>query len=382
MLVQFSFSNFRSFASQATFSMEAANIVSKHREIDKANTFTKSNIRLLKSAAVYGANASGKSNFIKAFSFFRRFVLNSSKESQIDEPIDVENFRLSTTTESQPSSFEVIFFCDSTRYRYGFEVGKDAVYAEWLYHVPQARETKLFSRERNKFEVSGVFKEGKGLQNKTRKNALFLSVVAQFNGTISQKVLRWFRSVEVISGLHDISYRDYTIDLLEEDVGRRATSSFIEKMDLGFSEFEISERDVDSLLKGMPVQLKEFFEENVKSMKGVTTVHKKFNSEGEGIEDVRFDLNNHESEGTKKVFMLSGPLLNVLSQGKTLFVDELDARMHPLITSMIIRFFNSEETNPYNAQLIFITHDTNLLSNKLLRRDQIWFVEKDRWGRV
>ena len=337
-------------------------------------------MKLLKSAAVYGANASGKSNFIQAFSFLQRFVLNSSRESQVDEPIDVENFRLSTRTENEPSFFEVVFFQNNTRYRYGFEVDRARVHAEWLYHVPRVKETKLFIRKGDEFEISGIFREGKGLQDKTRKNALYLSVVAQFNGSISQNVLRWFQNVAVISGLHDFAYRRYTMNLLEEEDSRRAVFAFIEKMDLGFSDFEVNERDMSPFLINMPKQLKELLEENAQAEKAVTTIHKKFNTDGINTMNVKFDLESHESEGTKKVLMLSGPLLDVLIQGRILFIDELDARIHPLITSTIVQAFNSAKTNLKNAQLVFVTHDTNLLSNKRLRRDQIWFVEKDRWG--
>ena len=144
MLIEFSVGNYKSFKDTVTFSMVAANLTSKSKTLDANNIFHyKKTISLLKTAAIYGANASGKSNFVKAFSFMRNFVINSSKESQATEEINVENFQLSTTTEKQPSFFEIIFEIKGIRYRYGFEIDRERIHSEWLYRAKE-RETNLF----------------------------------------------------------------------------------------------------------------------------------------------------------------------------------------------------------------------------------------------
>ncbi|MGB0383966.1 MAG: AAA family ATPase [Ardenticatenaceae bacterium] len=380
MLIEFSVGNYKSFKENQIFSMLAANITAKDKELDENNLFPIGNSqRLLKSTAIYGANASGKSNLIQAFFFMRRFVLESATKHPATEPIDVESFRLNTETEKEPSYFEIVFFTEGKRYRYGFEADAHKVYAEWLYHVPNVRESKLFEREENDFSLSTVFKEGKGLTDKTRDNALFLSVVAQFNGTISLTILRWFQKLQIISGLQDVPHLINTIWKIEEGALRDDILSFVKEMDVGISDLKIERIEAESNFPtGMLQPLRSFL--NAKDQIKVTTLHKKYNNENIPVSLEAFDLNTHESEGTKKIFSLSGLLMDVLRSAKVLIVDELDARLHPLITIEIIKLFNSKKTNPHNAQLIFATHDTNLLSNELFRRDQIWFVDKDKYG--
>jgi uncharacterized protein len=383
MLLEFSFSNYRSFKNPACFSMVAAKLVSRNRALDQSNTFTLGNsLKLLKSAAIYGANASGKSNLIRAIAFVRQFVLQSSKESLATEPIEVESFKLSTQTEHLPSEFEVIFFTAGQKYRYGFTVDTERVHKEWLYHTPVRREANLFTRDDNKFYVSGVFSEGKGLQSKTRANALFLSVVAQFNGPISETILRWFQTLHVISGLDDFGYRGFTIKQIESDISKKEILEFIKHIDVGISDVQVRKTDIDKVQfpKEMPKALKDLLLQEAAPITHVFSLHNKYDSEGLVISHEQFDIENHESEGTKKALFLAGPLLDIINKSMILFIDELDARLHPLITSFIIGIFNSNITNPHNAQLVFATHDTNLLSKECFRRDQIWFTEKDKYG--
>ncbi|MDM8526476.1 AAA family ATPase, partial [Desulfococcaceae bacterium HSG8] len=212
MLIEFKVGNFLSFKDVVNFSM----IASPDEAVD--TTFSAVNkFQLLKSAVIYGANASGKSNLLKAVAFMRRFVFESSKESQATENINVSSFRLSTECEKEPSFFEVIFICNQRKFRYGFEVDKNEVHSEWLFFVPTRTEAKLFIREKGNIKIGNYFKEGKGLENRTRSNALFLSVAAQFNGEISTRILTWFKSLNVISGLDDNSYIGFTLKRLENE---------------------------------------------------------------------------------------------------------------------------------------------------------------------
>jgi len=382
MLIEFSVGNYKSFKTTVKFSMVAANLSSKNKELDQNNIFSyKKSISLLKSAAIYGANASGKSNFIKALDLMRNFVINSSKETQATEEINVENYRLSTETEGKPSFFEIIFSSNGVRYRYGFEIDKNQIHSEWLYRAKE-REINLFLRNENKISTKDVFREGKGLESKTRNNALFLSVCAQFNGEISTEILKWFRNIGIISGVNDSTYRPFTVNKLDDSYFKDRILSFIREFDFGISDLNVKHSSLteDSLLKGIPNFLANLLVEQGSNRMSIQTTHKKYDQNNDHIKDEIFDLDKNESDGTQKAFSFSGPLLDVLQNGKILVVDELDARFHPIITQSIVQMFHDEFTNPSNAQLIFTTHDTNLLDNKFFRRDQIWFTEKNRFG--
>ncbi len=383
MLVEFSVGNFKSFKEVATFSMVAANLKSKNKQLDTDNVFKyKNNMDLVKTAAIYGSNASGKSNFIRAFVFMRNFIINSSKETQATEYIEVENFKLCSSTENKESFFETIFVIDGIRYRYGFELDTRAIKAEWLYRA-KIRETKLFFRKKNEFDLSGTFEEGKGLETKTRENALFLSVCAQWNGELAKLLLKWFKNCGVISGLNDIGYRPFTERQTEKPEYKDKILRFIKDFDFGISELKIEKHSVtpESFPKDFPKEIKRIILDTGGGEKTtIATTHKKYNEKNEHIGEVSFDLDQNESDGTKKAFAFSGPLIDVLEKGLVLFVDELDARFHPIITQAIIGMFHNKEINSKNAQLIFVTHDTNLLDNSFFRRDQVWFMEKNKYG--
>lgn len=377
MLVEFTVGNFRSFKENVTFSMVAAKLTAKNKEIDANNVFNvDEHLNLLTSAAIYGANASGKSNLITALRFMRNLVINSSKESQAEERIPVENFRLSTTTEDEPSFFEIVFYLEHRRYRYGFTVNKERIVEEWLFYVPTSREARLFERDLEGIRPTSTFKEARsGVAALTRDNALFLSVLAQFNGEVAQKIIGWFRNLTINSGLNDRS-RLFTIRSFEKSQEWDEIVKFVKGLDLGISDIEVER---------VPVPYRPpliGFEADTRTMTRtvVKTLHPKYNEEGMPITGEMFDLAQHESDGTRKLFSFAWPIVNTLKNGKILIVDELDARLHPLLTCAIINLFNSPATNPKHGQLIFTTHDTNLLSDKLFRRDQIWFTEKDRRG--
>lgn len=384
MLIEFSVGNYRSFKENVTFSTVASSVVSKEKRLDENNVFeVDDKVKLLKSAAIYGANASGKSNLSKALGFMRRFMINSSKETQSTEKIGVEGFKLSTETEAKPSFFEIVFLMNHTRYRYGFEATRNEVISEWLFYVPKSRETRLFERSLDSFKISSIYK-AKKIQQQTRRNALFLSVSAQFNVEIAESILDWLTNkVKVVSSINDRGYQGYTIDCLMENKNKDEILQLLRKLDLGFGDLKVEESEItaDSLFVDLPDEIKNFIVKNTGGkLASVETEHRKFDEKGIFVSTELFDLDSQESEGTQKIFALAGPLIDTLKEGKILVIDEFDARLHPLISRAIVELFNSKETNPNNAQLIFMTHDTNLLSNKLFRRDQIWFTEKDRYG--
>ncbi|MGF6847120.1 AAA15 family ATPase/GTPase [Chitinophaga sp. W3I9] len=380
MLLEFSVTNYLSFKEKTTLNLSATAI----KEHVASNIFTSGRHNLLKGAVIYGANASGKSNFVKAMSTMRRLVLQSFEQSSTDE-LDITPFLLNTETENAPSSFEVVFLIGESKYRYGFEVDNRSVLSEWLFDAPKQAERPLFIREKDGIEVMPrVFPEGRDLEERTRDNALFLSVVDQFNGKIAKQIMRWFHDFITISGLSHERYKGVTFDLLENKHTQHLLLDFYKKVDLGFDDITISKAPFDprelpndlpeNLLKQLITDLEESYRIDIK------TVHKKYNAKNKVVGNVEFDMRSQESSGSNKLFNISGPIFDVLNDGGTLVVDELDASLHPLLTLAITRLFNSAEFNKNNAQLIFATHDTNLLNYGNYRRDQIYFVEKNKYG--
>lgn len=378
MLVQFSVGNFLSFKEIVTLSMLAAKIKPQIED----NMFTVGRLQLLKSAVIYGSNASGKSNLVKAMAIMVQLMRNSSKESQVTESIPVEHYKLSTKSDEEPSFFEMVFIAEGIRYRYGFEVNQKKVLREWLYHVPNERESMLFERIDREFHIKGQFKEGRNLDEKTRDNALFLSVVAQFNGKISGRIMNWLNSFNIISGIEDVNYAGFTIDRLQNSNLKNKILDVIKAADLDIDDIYIEQVPInpEQFPAGTPDFIKQMIlvQPNVKNTI-IQTKHKKYN-ENNKIDSIEtFNMSESESHGTQKIFALAGPIVDTLECGKVLVVDELDAKLHPHLTKFIMGLFNSE-LNRRNAQLIFNTHDVNLLDSKKLRRDQIWFTNKDRYG--
>jgi uncharacterized protein len=366
MLIEFSVGNYRSFKEVVTFSMVAAPIVVGDSPVNRNNLFSATKeIELLKSAAIYGANASGKSNLVRAISFMKEFTIDSVS-SRITSEIETESYRLNIESEREPSYFEIVFITGSTRYRYGFEVDRQSVKSEWLYQTLRTKEAQLFERENSKIKVFSKFYEGKSLENKTRKNALFLSVVAQFNGDIATDVVDWFNELNIFNNLDDDDYDNATIDALIEGHRTQDLIGLVTSLDLGIKDIQMIKTPVVELPGVMSYEVK--------------TAHWKYDGEENRVDTEYFELDENESAGTQKLFNISGLLINILQTGEILIVDELDARLHPLISCAIVKLFNSPITNPRNAQLIFTTHDTNLLSANMFRKDQIWFTEKDRYG--
>ncbi len=382
MLIQFNVGNYKSFKDTATLSMIATKTNARDILVNQNNTiFINDKLTLLTSAVIYGANSSGKSNLVSAFLDMCHLVFSSAKDKQTGEPLELDPFRLNIATENKPSFFEVVFLISDKQYRYGFEANNKKIVSEWLFTVPSTKEAMLFIREDNKIKYSkSLFKEGKGLDSKTRDNALFLSVVAQFNGEIALTIIKWFDNIGIVSGLDDMFYRDYTIQQVIDGKYKKRIINLIKNLDLDIDNFE-GKKVKRKLPETMPEDLKNLI---IKARRGmdhliVQTQHPKLDENGNPVGYVTFNMDKDESQGTQKAFYLAGPIIDVLSQGQLLIIDEMEARLHPLITKELISLFNSLKNNPKRAQLIFTTHDTNLLSNNIFRRDQIWFLEKDKY---
>jgi AAA15 family ATPase/GTPase len=362
--------------------MVAADEATGNDELDKNNVFkVNQNFSLLKSAAIYGANASGKSNLILALYFMQSFVINSSK-LQITDKINLEKFRLSSETEDKPSFFKIVFHLDNKIYEYSFEVTQERVISEGLSCTPKTRKTNIFSREKDKIKYSKSLLKGKDVKDLTKKNTLFLSIAAQFNDPLAGKILLWFSRLKIISGSQFENLRQLSLDYLSREPNLKNEIVFlIKKLDLSIKDMsvEVGRTSLDNFHKDIPdrVKNKEFRLDNY-IYNSIETYHEKYDLEGRIIGLESFQMNKHESRGTQKIFALLAPVLSALKKSEVLIIDELDSLLHPLMAIAIIGLFNSKITNPKNAQLIFATHDVNLLSNQLFRRDQIWFTEKNR----
>ena len=377
MLIAFSVENFRSIRDLQTFSMEEPRA---DDHLEWSNVFAAGKRRLLKSAVIYGPNAAGKSNLIRAMIWFREFILNSSKDTQAGEPIAVEPFRLSTLTEFAPSHFEAEFSWQGFDYRYGFTVTAKQVESEWLFRKqPDARPARLFTREGGAIDVSSeFFKEGKGLEERTRPNALFLSVCGQFNGPESTRILEWVRRVRSISGLDEAGFLGFTAKRLEQAEHRAHLLDLARKADFNITALrsEIEEMTEDRLPKGLSGAVRQRLLQQKIYRADIKTAHNKRDADGKVVGQVEFDLAEDESQGTRKFIAISGPITHTLEEGSILIVDELDARLHPKLAQALIDLFHSP-VNRKNAQLICAAHDVSLMEPERFRRDQVWLCEKD-----
>ncbi len=376
MIIEFTVGNFLSFKEKRTLSFKASGIAELPENIFKAGEQ-----KLVKSGVIYGANSSGKSNLIKALDRMRDLVLDSVRLND-NENLDWTPFLLSTIDE-EATFFEIEFLIEKKKYRYGFEYDIDRIISEWLFiKEGRKKEVPLFVRTEDGIGVSDLFEEGIDKEKATNDNRLFLSLVAQLGGELSKSILKWFREYNVLSGIDHKDYTGFTLKMLHKKMGGCEESlSLYQRLKLGFSNINITENkfDASTVPQDIPDNLKTKLIKDLegKTVISVNTVHNKYDDLGKIIGSTTFDKDTQESEGTKKVIDLSGPIFDTLLFGRILIIDEFDAKLHPLITTQLINLFNNSDTNPKNAQLFFATHDTNLLSLKLFRRDQIWFAEKD-----
>jgi AAA15 family ATPase/GTPase len=365
-IAEFTVENFRSFKDRHTFSL----LATAEKELIEENTFhVKGKQRFLRTAVLYGANASGKSNFFKALSFFRDFAVFSGPHKQIGDVIETDSFIFSNETENQPSSFELVFFVETasqklTRYRYGFSVTQEKVMIEYLFAINNIREILLFSRDEIKINIADHFREGLRIKDSVRPNCTLLSICAQNNGEISSKIVSCFTQLLITSGLQNITSK--TKNKIWQDFDKEDVINFLKYADTGITDLNTERELLEDI--NSPDKPKRIF----------YFAHTLFDNIGP-IGEV-FIPESQESSGTQKLFSYSIPILEALESGKPLFIDEFDAQLHPLILENIVKLFNSPTTNPKNAQLVISCHAVNILTNKIFRRDQIWFCEKDEYG--
>lgn len=354
MLIEFKFKNYRSFKDEACLLMTPIKSFKEH--MDTHVTSNKKGINLLKTSAIYGSNGGGKSNFISAMGFMRNYIHNSFSDSLKKDEDRIKKgyfFKLSEETEDMPTSFEISFVQNEAIYRYGYEIKGYEIISEWLYKKIEV-ETLMFERNKSKFKINNnSFKEGNKHKTEVNSNVLFISHLAQYNSKEATNVIDWFKNLNVVSGLSDKNYENVTAELLDTVPDFKAWLSLAVR----FLEIDNIETTKDQDL---------------------ITYHNKFDKNNVIIDTIPFDFEKEESQGTKKLIYLLGAIYDTLMLGKVLFIDELDSKLHPNLTKKLLDFFH--KLNCKGAQFIFTAHDAILLDKEIFRRDQIWFVDRDKFG--
>jgi AAA15 family ATPase/GTPase len=383
MLIEFTVTNYRSIKHQQTLSMVSAN----SRELQNTNTTAvlEGRLDLVRTAAIYGPNASGKSNLIKALQTMIAIVLWSAQSQRGDE-VPVTPYLFDRETQDQPTEFEVHFVVDDVRYQYGFAASKQQILEEWLFAFPKGRSQNWIDRKFNpqtqKYEWGNTEKLAgpKYLwQEATRLNALFLSTAIQLNSTQLQPVFDWFQSTLQVYGNAPLT-PDFTIKQVGNGEGKQQVLDFLQAADFAIADLEVERKyqyEIKYPMRRMEMAAKLLAERPIEpegEQFDVKTVH--LGSNGE-----RFALDlQEESDGTRKFFALTGPWLAALERGAILIVDELNDNLHPKLVKFLVQMFHDNNLNRHNAQLIFTTHETSILNQEVFRRDQVWFTEKDEFN--
>lgn len=386
MLIEFKLKNFKSFKDEQTFTLVANSDKNLANNLITPTNFGKQ--RVLKSAVIYGANASGKSNLIQALEFVEKFVLTSFIRP-IGSDIFVQPYLLDAATENSPTEFEIHFISQNIRYQYGFALDKKRIYEEWLIAYPKGQPQTWFERtpkpdsEESEWYFGPKFTDKRlKIHENTRPNVLFLSAAVQNNSKQLLGVYEWFNhcllTLDINSDIERVE-SSYKLRLSQKpELGERI-KSLLQQADLGIMDYSIEKKSAAfTLPQNAPEELqpllREFSALNSKLEASNYEIRFKHKTaeDNEGV----FLPWKDESFGTRRLFALSGPLLDVLEEGMVLVVDELDASLHPLLLRALVQLFHDPKINKNNAQLIFNTHDTTLQDLTLLRRDQFWVVEK------
>lgn len=384
MFKEFKFGNFRSFRENQDLSMEASNL--SKPELDCFNIAEFQKDRILKSAVIYGHNSFGKSNIFKALSKMKEIIMRCTTP---EYKINIDNFKLNNYSKNEPSYFEISMIIKDVTYRYGFSVFNTKIIKEWLFKK-NVREVNVFNRDINleeKIKPSTSYLSLKKYIKFTREEELFLSSMIKLNeqGEIKD-IYDWIiNNLRVISG--DSIDSNITSSILsDKELEKEAVVKALKQADLGIEDIEIleEERDFESMPSYIKLFIKESTEKGIPNEPIITLdevfKHKVFSENKKLIGLESFNLEENESQGTIKFYSLIGPIMDSLKNGYTLFIDELDSKLHHSITKYIIELFHDISINTKNAQLIFNTHDVYLLKEDIFRRDQIYFTSKNEYG--
>lgn len=384
MLVEFTVSNFRSIHTSQTWNMVAAPAL---KEWEDRNTFLapppSKGMRLLRSAALYGPNAAGKSTLVQALDFMKQQVVNSARESQQGDLIPVVPFKLTAASRAADSEFSVQFIEAGKRYEYGFRCNAVRFTEEWLYAYPTARAQKWFHRvydpQTGKDAYAPFSEHFLGGQQRhvwakeTRPNALFLSRCMQSNNEQLKPVFEWFSQRLRVVARPGALLNTFTVKQCQDPTVQTEVLKFLNAADLSIDGIRFENRpfSAEMIPSGFSDAVRQ---ELAAQFKGADRTQVKYQRKDSITGEVIEFEENEESVGTRALFAFAGPWLDVMNNSRVLVVDELDSSLHPLVVRHMVAMLQHAGTQ---AQLLFTTHDTTLLSQKLLRRDQVWFVEKN-----
>lgn len=389
LLIEFKFKNYRSFRDETVLSMEATGLGTfKSCLIEYGST------RLMPGAAIYGKNGGGKSNVIRAFWLAVQFIRNAQRTQHENASVPVSPFAFDDYSFKQPTSFEFTFVLDNVKYIYGFSATKEKILTEYLYHSPNGQKAIVFERSGQTYKFTENKAKRKLISEAVAQNQLFFSVACTMNDVVCVTAMRWFRDYVLFSR----DYSDIPRNLLEYSNNKNmltAISNYARSADLGIvdMQFEFNSEEVsdtpefpENIPEGIRVALINFMHAlsdssistEVTLRKGevtATSIHRGVKENGEeGL--FPGDLSD-ESDGTRKLMALAPAIESVLEKGGVLLVDELERELHPMLVQLIVSKFQSKRTNPYGAQIIFTTHNTDLMNEDILRKDQLYFVDKD-----
>lgn len=391
MLIEFKFTNYRSFRDETVLSMEAMGLGTY-----KSCLIPFRNKRLLPAAAIYGKNGGGKSNVIRAFWLAVQFIRNAQRTQHENAAIPVQPFLLNDTSCDEPTSFEFIYTIADVKYVYGFSATKKEVFKEYLYYAPKGQLSMVFERDHQSFTFrdNSEKKRRQLISEAVGSNQLYFAIACTMNETACQKAMSWFRENIFFS-------RDYTdipaqlIEYSEKPDMLAAIKKYAENADVGIQDmnFEFRNEEIKDasntgdIPSGIVAALTQFAKalsdiSNTSEIKlqrsevNATSYHKGLKSDGS---EALFELQlADESDGTRKLMALAPAIERALEFGGLLLVDELEKEMHPLMVEMIVSKFQSQSSNPNHAQIIFTTHDTELLNMNILRKDQLYFADKSK----
>ena len=378
MLLEASVANYLSFAEKQVFSL-VANSGKEHETLNVAEVKANRKHRVLKSALIYGANSSGKSNFLMALVAMRHLVVHSATK-QRGNKLGLTPFRLDANLRNAPSEFEVQFIAAGVRYQYGFSASSTRIHDEWLFAFPKGQAQQWFQRAWDESNQEHVWKFGNHLQGEkalwqrsTRENALFLSTAVQLNSQQLQPIFDWFSESLQFIGIGGTPPH-FTANMVQKG-NKEKVLKFMQAADINLSDILVESTPLEeSFPEDMPQKLRDIILQDSKQQEVLTVKTQRLDNTKQPVE---FSF-EEESDGTQKLFGLIGPWLDVLDNGLVLFVDELNNSLHTHLVGLLLQLFHNPEANPHNAQLIFTTHDTNQLSQEIFRRDQVWFCEKDK----
>lgn len=378
MLIGFTFKNFTSFYDENIFTMKS-NSDTKFREL---NTVKTEHGELIKSAFILGANGSGKSNFIKAMDYMKSVVLAElNLQSRLISNID--NFMFSKISNEMPSLFEARFIAGGMVYEYGFELLNGEINKEYL-HKKANRKTPVFIRTSPDYKDISLSKDMdnvKELTKNTRRDTLFLYWANGGNNEMAMTVYQWFENIQIFDTDDTSRLLIATIEYLDEyKDGKNNVLNLLQKADVNILDFDVETLKDNEQGKFMNKALKKSLTDRMLPVRtmSLTTKHYLYN-ENWGEAGVVSTPVSFESAGTRKLFEIAGPVIKALENGNVVFIDEMDSRLHPMLVRFLVMMFNSISKNPKNAQLICNTHDVLLLDEDI-RRDQIYFTEKDKYG--